>query len=83
MTRDEPLRVGAQIIADTRDGVAPATSECLQADASHLGCTLGVLVESLGLPCNFLKFSGGRSGAKGTHPDAIAVHLFGQRLGKQ
>ena len=83
MTRDEPLRVGAQIIADARDDVTPAACQGLQADASHLGCTLGVLVESLGLPSNFLKFSGGRSGAEGTHPDAIAVHLFGQRLRKQ
>ena len=45
LTRDEPLRVCAQIIGNARDGIAPAACKRLQADAGHLGSRLGVVVE--------------------------------------
>ena len=43
LTRHEPLRVGAQIIGNTRNDTALAASQCLQSNVRHLGGSLSAL----------------------------------------
>ena len=77
------LRLRAQIVAESRNYIAFAGGQSLQAGPGNLLRGLLVLAGELLLAGDGVEFRFGGTGTKGTDTNAVRPHLFGKSFRKQ